>query len=904
MLHLPLLISASLLTVTTCLAQEDRPKKRPLPSGPEVLTQAAYEAQRSALFADNLVLDYRSRCGDRQPDAEFETLLRAWPVVPKHIAIIVDRAAHRAPPDPLMYWLAAETEEGDATQKRQWFDTAIAELKRLEAMPMVRLFVAMRARARLGADQRDPYLRPYCDAMVACAGDARLAGLGQRWMIDMMRELWPSVDSNARFLVDRMLAAKATDRYAALTLDGWCHVSEAWDSRSSKAAREVTQEGWKGFEEHLEAAAESLMAAHRLHPEFPEAAARMITVCGGSGAIDDIRGWLDAAVAAQFDYREAYTAALHFYSARWGGSPMLQLGLGRECAKTERFDTLVPQLLRNAIGGLANDTQQDLRDAFTKKIQQQLDAMHEKRMAQVKTVREANWELSQRGVELIMFRRAGEGAELLQSLGNAADLSAVDVLGGAHKFIAGVREKMALDHVPETVAQIDLYEGWEEPTYPGAATRRPLPVGADQPTEMQNYFAWVDFLTEVTEVHYRRQSTDAEELRARVAEVIGQFLPMLTRQAGAPSQQQYLRTLQQLRKDGATDPLLTYYEARTVELQGRVDQAIEGLRASLDGMRERGYAPLFQLLAQRRLTQLAQMAGDEAALPELRRETSRLALETARMDTWDAEHRQFYLSLVWPDNVLPIGRGELLTEDVQQLANDDRVDPWIRAVVEGIDCCQRAVVRPQRFFDGDPDYFALSRRASKCLRRAHQLDPHHPTAAAMMTSVCLLDPQPEPARQWFDAAVAARCDHLLAYRGFAVTLSPMAGGDRRSAMHFARECVDSGRFDTQIPNTFLETIASTIDAEPAWRRYLWASPALRDGLAEMLAGYDAVPGGGRYYHGLRAVVEWVAGRYHEALPLWQANRSDCQRWCDTLELSYDIMTRDLEFTAARAKSDK
>ncbi|MCB9880070.1 MAG: hypothetical protein H6835_20955, partial [Planctomycetes bacterium] len=828
-MKLPLLpLLASLFATTPCTAQDDPPARRPLPSGPDAVTEAMVMKQKQAFLATSLVDDYRSRCGDRAPDQEFEALLRSWacdaPTPSRYIAGVIDRAAHRAPPDPLMYLLAAETDDCDAAQRRQWYDHAIAELRRLEAMPAARLLVAYRARQRLGDGNGDPYLAAYCDAMVACAGDRRMAGIGQRWMIELFRALWWSVDPNARGLIDRMLKAEAEDRYATLTLDGWCHCSEAWAARSSRAASQVTRKGWKGFEEHLEAAAESLTEAHRMHPEFPEAPAKMITVCGGSGAIDQIRRWLDAAVAAQFDYQMAYTTALHFYSVRWGGSPKLQLELGRECAATERYDTVVPQLLRDAIGSLANDTQKDLRDAFTPKLQEVLDAMHERRMAELKTVHAANWELSQRGVELIMFRRSRAGVELLQSLGDKVDMYACETFGGVPRFIGKVREELAAPYVPVTVAPIDLFAGWGEPTYPGAAARRPLPTGADQPTEMQAHVAWSAFLAELTEAHYRRLTADDEALRPRAVAAIGQFPSMLTRRPGAPTPPQFLATLQQLREDGATDPLLTYYEARALELLGRTDAAVEQLRASLTGMQQRGYGPLFQLFAQRRLVQLVEQAGDGAALPELRREASRLAREAAHMDEWDAEHRQFYLSVVWPDTVLPGGGGELSTEDVQLLAADESVDPWIRAVVEGLDCCQRALVRPHRFFDGDPDYFTLPRRASECLRRAHQLEPRNPTAAAMMTAVCLLEPQPEPARHWFDEAVAARCDHALAYHGFLVTLTPLVGSDRRNAMHFARECVASGRFDTQIPDTFTEVMNALCDVEPAWHRYLWASP--------------------------------------------------------------------------------
>jgi len=322
------------------LAQQDRvPPPKPLPSGDGAVLLKDLRALQERFEVEQLVADYRSRCGDRAPDAAFEALIaRAasddepdW----RYTQSVVDRAAHRGPVDPLMYWFAAAFETAPAA-RRGLVDKAIAGLRDANAHPLALLVVHLRARRLLGTGGGDPYLEGLEDAIVACAGDERMAGVGQWHLLNDALSLRTDVDSASRPLIDRMLAADVKDRYAALTLDGMCHVSEAWAARSSRAASRVTAKGWQGFQSHLEAAAESLTAAYELHPELPEATGQMISVCGGLGQIRHIRGWLDASVAACFDYAPAYRAALHFYSVRWGGSAKLQLGLGEECAATGR----------------------------------------------------------------------------------------------------------------------------------------------------------------------------------------------------------------------------------------------------------------------------------------------------------------------------------------------------------------------------------------------------------------------------------------------------------------------------------------------------------------------------------------------------------------------------------------
>jgi len=556
----------------------------------------------------------------------------------------------------------------------------------------------------------------------------------------------------------------------------------------------------------------------------------------------------------------------------------------------------VPQLLRDAYGAMSNDAGGDMRDVYTKDVQARLDKMHERRMQQLETFGEARWELSQRAIELIMFRRNLEGCALYHAVPGGVDRFAIEVFGGVPKFIGSVVEEFPVEHAPAAIAPVDLFADWQRADYPGLAEARPIPRDRDRPSKATFTARWEQLYERLVTTHYRRSTDDPEQLRSRVLATVVQLLPVLTRKPGTPHPTQFLATLEQLEADGAKDPLIPYCRGWMHELYQRSDAAEAAYREALEGMRRRDYAPFFQLLAHRRLVGVAEAKGDRARAASLRAEASRLARLAARMPEWRDEDRELYLTVVWPVENLPVGRGWLTEADVELLVADEEVDPWLRAVVDGIDHCQRAVVRPVDPFDGSKDAFALVEHAGKRLREAHELFPRSPLAAAMMISVCHVYRQPEPARFWFDEAVRARFDYDLAYDNFAVMLSPMAGGKLADSMHFAMECLATGRFDTDVPDKFLSVMQVLSSMSPDKARRMWASKTAQHAYERMASGYADDETRAHEYVGGRMCTLWAAGRYDEVLALWRAEgRPQLQGWCRQLFLDPDAMMADLQF---------
>ena len=143
------------------------------------------------------------------------------------------------------------------------------------------------------------------------------------------------------------------------TLIGEFEVAAAWKARGKGYANTVTDEGWRGYGEHLTKACTLFSSAWKDNPTVPFAAAAMITVTMGGVGLDGIdeRVWFDRATAACFDYLPAYDSLLWAYRPRWGGSHDLMLAFGKACANTRRYDTFVPAKLFKAVAGVGSELQ-------------------------------------------------------------------------------------------------------------------------------------------------------------------------------------------------------------------------------------------------------------------------------------------------------------------------------------------------------------------------------------------------------------------------------------------------------------------------------------------------------------------------------------------------------------------
>ncbi len=190
--------------------------------------------------------------------------------------------------------------------------------------------------------ERDRAVQLAIDWTAQAAGETSTADVP--FFLTALQEDWePCFRDRWLDVYDAVQRQPKVDPYLAAVVGGRAHIRQGWERRGSGWADTVTDTGWQGFEEHLEAARVLLTKAWKLRPDRPEAPTDMIRVAGGSSAAEEeTRLWFDRAVAAQLDCRLAYFQYAWFLRPRWGGSHEAMYAFALECARTGRYDTDVP----------------------------------------------------------------------------------------------------------------------------------------------------------------------------------------------------------------------------------------------------------------------------------------------------------------------------------------------------------------------------------------------------------------------------------------------------------------------------------------------------------------------------------------------------------------------------------
>ncbi|MGB8355001.1 MAG: hypothetical protein WCD79_13985, partial [Chthoniobacteraceae bacterium] len=168
---------------------------------------------------------------------------------------------------------------------------------------------------------------------------------------------WNHFVNNYDALAAALVEAKVPE-WVQRTMKGYIEVKRAWDHRGGGYANTVSKEGWQAFKEQYDLARDDYTTAWKLNPKRPDAASEMIgiTMAGNGNPGDTMRLWFDRAVAAQFDYIQAYDAVQWGLRPRWGGSVQKMMQFARLCAETRQYETEVPQQFFRILDNASEET--------------------------------------------------------------------------------------------------------------------------------------------------------------------------------------------------------------------------------------------------------------------------------------------------------------------------------------------------------------------------------------------------------------------------------------------------------------------------------------------------------------------------------------------------------------------
>ncbi len=343
-------------------------KPKPLPADDDAFT-ARRLAEEELAFNRRTMVEIYQKEGRRNPawddravaflDA-FARYFACTPDCPRARDLVPEAEAllEAGCDDPMVLYCCATAYE-DAEQKERAEALLREALEGFEGSryPGIRTAFALMRLSRLLSRAPDQQTRNDAAMMrqqavrlfARATGDGTYRPDEMRVMLAQLRAQWDDLGlGEKRVFYETVRDTAGHPLYVEQVIGGMYEIDAAWDARGGKLAYKVSERKWQRFEEHLKKARELLVAAWRAHPEFPDAPALMIPVTAGGYAKpwETPRMWFDRAVAAQFDFGEAYH-------------------LGVECLETKRFDTGVPFWFFEAVQRIAVDMEWD--DAYWKK---------------------------------------------------------------------------------------------------------------------------------------------------------------------------------------------------------------------------------------------------------------------------------------------------------------------------------------------------------------------------------------------------------------------------------------------------------------------------------------------------------------------------------------------------------
>ena len=253
----------------------------------------------------------------------------------RHAFDLVQRGAR----DPFLRWMAARwrATTGDAAGAISDLEALVADLDDAPNAPFLR-FVVAHSRALIAGWSGGNYERVR-ETCVAWAEDLADQPRHTAVLYDYAK-LFVGVEDRDRLVAFEQSGA---DPWIALMLRGNVEKKLAWKARGTGWASEVSQDGWKAFREHLDAAAKAYQSAWLLRPDLPDAAEGMVDIVGpgsGRGALDL---WFRRAIEARTDSPDAWQSYFWYGCyPRWGGSARAMRAMAQAARDAGHPDSFLP----------------------------------------------------------------------------------------------------------------------------------------------------------------------------------------------------------------------------------------------------------------------------------------------------------------------------------------------------------------------------------------------------------------------------------------------------------------------------------------------------------------------------------------------------------------------------------
>jgi hypothetical protein len=399
---------------------------------------------------------------------------------------------------------------------------------------------------------------------------------------------------------------------------------------------------------------------------------------------------------------------------------------------------------------------------------------------------------------------------------------------------------------------------------------KPIPCGAEVPTTAKLEPLWVGYYRKNLKQAYDKVGKRDPKWDKQATDLMEATAKFQCTARDAPTLKDMLPMARALQKAGCDDPLIQSLIGDVLYFDGRKSEAEPLVRGSLAGLQARHYPPLCLAWAYLDMARLHGEAGSKLESAEFKWRP--LAIDAyvraaAKSNFGPQEQRPLWWEI---SNLMASEFRRSQAVFVNTMKARPETDQWIFHMVWGKHNYDYGwFYRGGGFIqDVKPEDYQEFEKGMKFARgnfeKAQAEHPEYPEAATYLLNVSktgATGPMASP-RAWFDRAVAAQFDHLPVYYDYMSALLPRWGGSHEAMLSFGKECVETGRFDTQVPKLFYEiilTIAENDRDDSIWQdSQIW--PPLQKYCEGKLAWVTAhEPKSVKAVRTVYALVAWRSG---------------------------------------------
>jgi hypothetical protein len=406
----------------------------------------------------------------------------------------------------------------------------------------------------------------------------------------------------------------------------------------------------------------------------------------------------------------------------------------------------------------------------------------------------------------------------------------------------------------------------------------PIPAGTEAPTGAEFREAFQRFQRRTLDEAYQRFSERSPAYDEAALRYVEAWRARFANAPGAASADSLAADGRRLVALGCEDPLILYLLGTGLQDSGNLRDAEHFLRRAVEGFKQSNHPRARAAYAALRLSTVCSELGGEKER-EARRQRSlavRWVVESARDGSYAQEDHRVMLSILTDlREALPV---EAMESIYTQLKEAPTVHPYVRDVLGGLVHMDEAwEARGSGWArtvteEGWRGFAENLGQARSLLTAAWKAHPEYPEAPAHMIRVTMggHGSPGDTERRWFDRAVSAQMDFMLAYDYLLRAMLPRWGGSPEAIYDFGVECLETQRFDTYVPFFFFRCV-NTIAGDFAGDPVVWERPATRRRLEAMFEGYERErrDRGGTDYRSLHAAVAWFTKDWQRARSLME-----------------------------------